>query len=175
MNLPIHNICHSRINGPGCRLTIWVQGCKFNCKGCFNPETHAYTKDHMMDVEELARQINEENSIDGITISGGEPLDFPNEIKALLKLVDPKLTSIVYSGYQLEEIKKDRKLLEIVGLADLTIAGRYSNKLSHPYYGKKFILSSDRISIEYFKPKHQIEFVINSYTITKSGIFKNNH
>lgn len=172
MNLPIHNICHSRINGPGCRLTIWVQGCKFNCKGCFNPETHAYTKDRMMDVEELARQINEDNSIDGITISGGEPLDFPNEIKTLLKLVAPKLTSIVYSGYQLEEIKKDRKLLEIVSLADLTIAGRYNSSLPHPYWRKKFILTSDRIDIDYFTPKQIVEYVVSKETITKTGIFR---
>ena len=26
MYLPINNICHSRINGPGNRLVIWVQG-----------------------------------------------------------------------------------------------------------------------------------------------------
>ena len=81
MLLPVHNICHSRINGPGNRLVIWVQGCKFHCKGCFNPETHPYTKEHLMDINELAELINNDTTIEGITLSGGEPLDYPKQLE----------------------------------------------------------------------------------------------
>ena len=29
-------------NGPGVRVSIFMQGCTFHCKGCFNPETHDF-------------------------------------------------------------------------------------------------------------------------------------
>ena len=29
-------------NGPGIRASVFVQGCTFNCKNWFNPETHDF-------------------------------------------------------------------------------------------------------------------------------------
>ncbi|NJO00209.1 MAG: 4Fe-4S cluster-binding domain-containing protein, partial [Anaerolineales bacterium] len=29
----------SRVNGPGLRAVLWVQGCSLGCPGCFNPQT----------------------------------------------------------------------------------------------------------------------------------------
>lgn len=175
MYLPINNICHSRINGPGNRLVIWVQGCKFNCKGCFNPETHPYTKDHLIDVDDLVRMINEDMSIEGITISGGEPLDYPNQILSLLYCLEHRITTIIYSGYHYDDIISNELLLKVIKLADLSIVGRYDLLLPHPYWGKKFILTSDRIDIDYFAPKQTVEYVVNKETITKTGIFKTNN
>lgn len=171
MYLPINNICHSRINGPGNRLVIWVQGCKFNCKGCFNPETHPYTEEHLIDVAELVRMINEDKNIDGITISGGEPLDYPNQIYSLLAGIEKRLTSILYSGYYYKDVISDKDLLNVIKLADLSIIGRYDYSLPHPYLGKKFVLTSDRIDINNFKPKQIVEYVTNKQIVTKTGIF----
>lgn len=171
MYLPINNICHSRINGPGNRLVIWVQGCKFNCKGCFNPETHPYTEEHLIDVAELVRKINEDKNIDGITISGGEPLDYPNQIYSLLAGIEKRLTSILYSGYYYKDVISDKDLLNVIKLADLSIIGRYDYSLPHPYLGKKFVLTSDRIDINNFKPKQIVEYVTNKQIVTKTGIF----
>ncbi len=173
MYLPINNICHSRINGPGNRLVIWVQGCKFSCKGCFNPETHPYTKEHLVDIVDLVRMINEDLSIEGITISGGEPLDYPNQIRSLLIGIERRITTIIYSGYLYEDIVSNEDLLKIIKRADLSIVGRYNSSLPHPYYGKKFILTSDRIDLNYFNPKQIVEYVINREVVTKTGIFKN--
>lgn len=174
MYLPINNICHSRINGPGNRLVIWVQGCKFNCKGCFNPETHPYTKEHLVDVADLVRMINEDKSIEGITISGGEPLDYPNQIQSLLTGIEHRVTTILYSGYRYEDVISDTVLFHVIKLVDLSIIGRYDSSLPHPYMGKKFVLTSDRIDINYFKPIQIVEYVVNKNTITKTGIFKTN-
>ena len=174
MLLPVHNISHSRINGPGNRLVIWVQGCKFHCKGCFNPETHPYTKEHLMDINELAEIINADTTIDGITLSGGEPLDYPKQIQSLLFGLEHRITTILYSGYHYEDIVSNENLLNVIKLVDLSIIGRYDLALPHPYFGKKFVMTSDRIDINYFKPKQIVEYVINNGTITKTGIFKTN-
>ena len=172
MLLPINNICHSRINGPGNRLVIWVQGCKFHCKGCFNPETHPYSTDRMMDVNELAMLINNDTDIEGITLSGGEPLDYPEQLIYLLRKVAERLTVIIFSGYMIHEIRRSHLLMSVVGMADLSIVGRYDERLAHPYYGKKFIVSRGRIDVNNFKPRVVVEYSINNKSVTKTGIFK---
>ena len=172
MLLPIHNISHSRINGPGNRLVIWVQGCKFHCKGCFNPETHPYTKKHMMDIDELATLINSDTDIEGITLSGGEPLDYPEQLTCLLRKVAERLTVIIFSGYMIHEIRQSHLLMSVVGMADLSIVGRYDERLAHAYYGKKFIVSRGRIDVNHFKPRVAVEYSVNNKSVTKTGIFK---
>ncbi len=171
MYLPINNICHSRINGPGNRLVIWVQGCKFNCKGCFNPETHSYRKDQMMNVEELVTMINNDATIEGITLSGGEPLDYPKQLKNLLQKVEQRLTIILYSGFSFHEIQHSPILMSVVKMTDVSIVGRYDKRLAHPYCGKKFIISRGRIDVNYFIPKIVIEYSINNKSVTKTGVF----
>ena len=118
--------------------------------------------------------INEDKSIEGITISGGEPLDYPNQIQSLLTATDKRITTILYTGYHYEYIISNKELLNVIKLADMSIIGRYDSSLSHPYLGKKFVLTSDRIDVNYFKPKQIVEYVLNKETITKTGIFKTN-
>ena len=174
MLLPINNISHSRINGPGKRLVILVQGCKFHCKGCFNPETHPYTEEHMMDVDELAMLINSDTDIEGITLSGGEPLDYPKQLIELLRKVSNRLTVIIFSGYTVPEIRRSPRLMSVVKMADISIVGRYDERLEHPYYGKKFIVSRGRIDVNYLKPKIVVEYSVNNNSVTKTGIFNTN-
>lgn len=175
MYLPINNICHSRINGPGNRLVIWVQGCKFHCKGCFNPETQPYTKDHLMDIDELATLINSDTDIEGITLSGGEPLDYPKQLTELLGKVAERLTVIIFSGYMMHEIQRSLLLMSVIKMADISIVGRYDERLEHPYFGKKFIVSRGRIDVNYFKPKIVVEYSVNNKAVTKTGIFRTNN
>ena len=174
MLLPINNICHSRINGPGNRFVIWVQGCKFHCQGCFNPETHPYTEERMMEVDELAMLINSDTDIEGITLSGGEPLDYPEQLTELLSKISKRLTIIIFSGYMVHEIQCSPILMSVVKMADISIVGRYDERLEHPYYGKKFIVSRGRIDVNYFKPKITVEYSVNNNSVTKTGIFNSN-
>ena len=46
-------ICDSIVDGPGLRMVIWTQGCKHNCKGCHNPQTHSLTKGYEVDTKEV--------------------------------------------------------------------------------------------------------------------------
>lgn len=170
--IPINNICHSTINGHGNRLVIWIQGCPFKCDGCFNPETHPLEGGKRMSPSKLARIINEDKTIEGVTLSGGEPLMYPQEIQMVLAKIRKRLTRIVFTGFTVEEILADEAKRNILPLVDLVIAGRYHKSLPHPFFGKKLIKITDRVDVEYFKPTQRVEYSINGDSITKTGIFK---
>ena len=71
-------------NGSGFRVTIWVSGCTHVCPGCQNKHTWKYGQGHKLDdmvpytnityKDKILNLIGDEH-IDGVTISGGDPLD----------------------------------------------------------------------------------------------------
>src|SRR5262245_10990749 len=78
----------SRANGPGTRAVIWSQGCTLNCPGCFNPETHSFKGGEEVSVDDLFRRLASIGErIEGITISGGEPLQQLHPLLAFLRRV----------------------------------------------------------------------------------------
>lgn len=86
----VHKIIKSSIvDGPGNRLAIFMQGCNFDCWYCHNPETIPFkTNGVKYSAIELFNEVEKYfDFIDGITISGGEPLMQQEFIYNFLKLV----------------------------------------------------------------------------------------
>jgi anaerobic ribonucleoside-triphosphate reductase activating protein len=118
----------SRANGPGVRAVIWFQGCRLGCPGCFNPETHA--SDSLLTIpaialaEDLASQQSE---IEGITVSGGEPLEQPEGLFQLLTALRmaTHLSTVLFSGYTLDQTMKMTYGSHILRLVDVLIAGPF--------------------------------------------------
>jgi len=81
----------STVDGPGVRVTVFMQGCPLRCKFCHNPETWKVNEGIKYTSEELLELILKyKNYIEdgGVTFSGGEPLlqsDFLLEILKLCK------------------------------------------------------------------------------------------
>lgn len=119
----------SRANGPGERFVVWVSGCALACPGCFNPGLWPAAGD-WTETAELARRINASTGLRGVTISGGEPLEQPEAVGRLLERLDPRLDSIVYTGYSPAEIQRDARKTRALQRADLVVAGRYVRELS---------------------------------------------
>ena len=46
-------------NGPGVRVSIFMQGCTFHCKNCFNPETHDFMGGEELTDETIQEVLNE--------------------------------------------------------------------------------------------------------------------
>lgn len=142
-------------NGPGCRAVVWVQGCTLNCLGCFNPETHAQSGGTDISVNELfTRILALGDTIEGITVSGGEPLQQMEAVVELLKRVkyNSDLSVVLFTGYELDEVRSldDSGCLE--ELTDVLIAGRYqqSNRKGSGLLGsanQKAVFFGDRYSI----------------------------
>jgi anaerobic ribonucleoside-triphosphate reductase activating protein len=102
MKLRIHHFLPaSYANGPGCRAVLWVQGCPLHCPGCFNSDTHAFAQGRWVAVDELAREmITLGQRIQGLSISGGEPLAQAPALAELLRRVkrDTRLSILDPAG-----------------------------------------------------------------------------
>ena len=60
-NIRLSGIAYeSLVNGPGMRRVFFSQGCKHNCKGCFNPETHDFNGGEEKNMDELIKDVLEE-------------------------------------------------------------------------------------------------------------------
>ncbi|MDY6970023.1 MAG: 4Fe-4S single cluster domain-containing protein [Spirochaetota bacterium] len=132
MKLRLHNIIQqTRVNGPGNRFGIWVQGCNLNCSGCFNPQTHSFDDGYEIYVDELFKQIIHYNNIEGISISGGEPLLQGETLLYLLNRItkETDLTILIYTGYTYDEIIADRIMNKLLSHIDIIIAGPYKESL----------------------------------------------
>ena len=116
----------SAANGPGTRFVVWVQGCSLRCPGCFNPETHP-PEGPTCAVGDVLAQVQGTSGIEGVTVTGGEPLDQPLALRAFLRGVRSRtgLGSVVLTGRSRAEIEADGVLAAAVADADLIVAGRY--------------------------------------------------
>lgn len=113
--------------GPGHRFVVWVQGCERRCPGCSSPELQSLFGGRKVTVSSLAEEIIETTGIDGITISGGEPLLQWRPLTSLLEKVKSRrsgISVIVFTGYKKEDISSDitSRLFPYV---DLLIDGEY--------------------------------------------------
>lgn len=177
--IDIHSFIERSVsNGPGERFSIWFQGCTLGCPGCFNPETHAQVAEPKFSIRELLEKISKTCGIEGVTISGGEPFQQPS---ALLKLVQgiryqKHLSTILFTGYQITELKRMPVFEEVCAHIDVLIAGRFIRelRLGQNLIGsknKEMHFFSSRYSKRDFEQVSPAEVIISSDgSITLSGI-----
>jgi anaerobic ribonucleoside-triphosphate reductase activating protein len=130
VKLRVHAIePRSRANGPGARFVVWLQGCTLGCAGCFNPTTHDPGGGTEMTVEDLARQLAGTQGIEGLSLSGGEPLQQAEAAVALLEAARALgLSTLAFSGYTLDEIRTLPHGHAVLDRLDVLIDGRYVAK-----------------------------------------------
>lgn len=127
--LRVHHLLErSRVNGPGLRAVLWLQGCTLGCPQCFNPQTHARIRGELFDVDSLAERLEAlAGSVDGLTISGGEPLEQSLALSRLLRRVrqTTSLSVVLFTGFTWDEIESLAVSDQVLEHADVVIAGRY--------------------------------------------------
>ncbi|HEY5945552.1 MAG TPA: 4Fe-4S single cluster domain-containing protein, partial [Kofleriaceae bacterium] len=127
MNVRVHAIePRSRANGPGARFVVWLQGCTLGCPGCFNPTTHDAAGGTDTTVAAIAQQLADTPGIEGISLSGGEPLQQPQAAAALLDAARALgLSTLAFSGYTVDEIRALPLGPAVLDRLDVLIDGRY--------------------------------------------------
>ena len=136
----IHRIIPvSRVNGPGERFVVWVQGCSRSCPGCFNPPTHDKNGGSEMTADEIIRQAAAGRA-GGLTVSGGEPFEQVAALRDLLEAAgEAGLHRLVYTGYTLDELTSlnDETVRKCLTLTDILIDGAFMKDVPpvHPWTG----------------------------------------
>ena len=95
-------------DGPGVRVSIFMQGCTFNCKQCFNPDTHDFNggKEFTEDTINRILELGENETVKGLSILGGEPMHPKNiegttELAKAFKEKFPEKKVWSWTGYSL--------------------------------------------------------------------------
>ncbi len=131
----IRRFCYPiRVLGPGERLGIWVTGCSFHCPGCMSPELQDPAAGREISCEELiAAAKKAPGPIDGVTISGGEPFDQPEQLHLVVDELCRQITTdiIIYSGYTLAQLRARNcpDTDAVLNSIALLIDGRYMEDL----------------------------------------------
>lgn len=119
-------------NGPGARVSIFIQGCTFNCPGCFNTVARDFSggTEFTDQTMQLLLELAKPDHISGLSILGGEPLH-PKNRKDTLNLVKqfkttyPDKTVWIWTGYLWEDIVEDLLNSEV----DVVVDGQFKEDL----------------------------------------------
>ena len=123
--------------GPGKRLAVWTIGCSKGCPQCMSQELWNARPEKHVPVAQLFRIIKKvirENEADGITISGGDPLEQREELLQLVAAIHPLCDDIlVYTGFTLKELEDGwtkHDLDQLQSNVAVLIDGRYVDALN---------------------------------------------
>lgn len=126
-------------NGEGIRVSLFVSGCDFKCKGCFNPESQNYNYGITYDnhIKKQVLDILKHPDYKGLSLLGGDPLRQHQEgleqLIDLCKGVHALGKNVwIWSGYKYDEVMElpeddvENKLRkELLNQADYFVEGKF--------------------------------------------------
>ena len=123
-------------DGPGVRVSIFMQGCTFKCKNCFNPETHDFNagKEFTDATIDRVLELCSNENVEGLSILGGEPMHHLN-IEGTRKLAKafkekyPNKNLWVWTGFLFDRDLKNEETLKYI---DVLVDGQYVDELHNP-------------------------------------------
>lgn len=133
-NIRLSGIAYeSLVNGPGMRRVFFAQGCRHNCKGCFNPDTHDFNGGEDRNMDELIESVIDNPILKGVTFSGGDPWEQADKFAYMAeKFKDNGLNIWCYTGYTYEYIIEHKSLNngwnELLNNIDVLVDGRFEEE-----------------------------------------------
>lgn len=120
----------SLVNGPGMRRVFFAQGCKHNCPGCFNPDTHDFAGGEERNMDELIKDVLDNPILKGVTFSGGDPFEQADKFAYMAKEFRKNGLNIwSYTGYKFENIIKqsenNKGWKDLLNNIDVLVDGRF--------------------------------------------------
>ena len=170
MKLRVFNILkNTKVEGPGNRYCIWVQGCSLHCRGCQAVHTWSHSGGITLKTEDIIEDILNQKDIEGVTFLGGEPFEQAEALGIIAqKVKENNLSVLCFSGRLLEELRENPKNKMLLDNTDLLIDGPYEidkTDYSRPWCGssnQRYHFLTDRYNEEIFtKYKNKVEVNIS--------------
>ncbi len=145
MSIRIHALIPTTdVNGPGKRFGIWLQGCSRKCPDCYNPDAQDAAGGYEMSIEYLYHKIISTQGIEGVSFSGGEPLE---QAEALIELMtkikeNTSLTIIIFTAFTMPQLKEYPSLLR---LADHIVLNAKQDKAHFNCFNRPSVCLSDQL------------------------------
>ena len=140
----IHSfLTRTDVEGPGTRACVWVQGCSIRCRGCFNSHMWPQQGGRVVEVKELASQMNDATGIEGVTFLGGEPFEQAEALAELGSRVRAAgLSVLTFSGYEYDVLVNASRSHwdELLAVTDLLIDGPFDRSqpdAERPWVGSR--------------------------------------
>ena len=163
----------SFVNGPGGRAVVWFQGCEIHCPGCWNESTHRRDLGLAIEVAEVVARIGraaQAYGLEGVTISGGEPMHQVSEVIELVSVLKREVSLLsagLFTGYAEHELDAGRfhtylpataatrqaHWRELRSLLDFVVLGRYNR--NEPTTAP--LLSSRNQKLRLFSGRYRLE------------------
>ena len=136
----MHRAVAPDVLGPGLRAILWVQGCPQRCAGCIAPEGWSTKAGERTTAGAAAQWILSQPGIEGITLSGGEPMMQAAALAECIRLVrlERDLGVICFTGFVLPwrdkglpgpRLRMTARRRELLSMIDLLIDGPYVAEL----------------------------------------------
>lgn len=118
-------VARSRVNGPGERFVLWVQGCTLGCPGCWNPDTWTTAQRTLLAVDELCHLVLGTAGIEGVTFTGGEPFQQARLLARVAQRVRAAgLSVMAFTGHELDELQ-GTAARALLAACDIVVTGRF--------------------------------------------------
>lgn len=168
---------NTKVEGPGRRYCIWVQGCSRHCKGCQAVHTWSHSGGKLLEVSDIISDILAQKNIEGVTFLGGEPFEQAEALGEIAEAVKKAgLSVLCFTGGLIEDLRLNPSNKKLLDSIDLLIDGEFMvDKVdySRPWCGssnQRYHFLTDRYNEEIFeKYKNKVEL-----NISKNGtVFMN--
>lgn len=171
----------TRALGPGTRTAVWVQGCDRRCPGCISPEWIPNRVSRLIRPDELAEMVFDNSNVEGVTLSGGEPMRQAAGLAEFIRLgrLVKNFNVICFTGYLYEDLISNPPgpgVQDLLKQIDVLIDGPYIKNLNDGIglrgsSNQRIIYLTDRLSKTCLSHLHrQIELHVNGESVLLVGI-----
>lgn len=129
-------------NGTGVRVSLFVSGCNHRCKGCFNEIAWDFNYGKVFTKADADRILEslKPDYIQGLSLLGGEPLEYSNQ-QGLLPLLRrfsetyPNKNVWCYTGFDFERDIQEKMMViwpetrELISYIDILVDGKFEEDL----------------------------------------------
>lgn len=96
-------------NGIGIRSAVFLAGCRWQCQGCWSPQSWDFNAGKEMTIDEIAEKVCSNPLLEGLTLTGGDPFYNPEKALMIIKKVKEKRPDInvwCWTGFTFEALQK---------------------------------------------------------------------